>query len=313
MRSAGVDRRGARRRVLAARVAAGIAAGLAVAAWMVGWPGALPDPRPEPAVGPSPAASLPDDTLRPAALDRERVQALAERLELTSGRARPVPDSSSAASTPTLPGGKVWRYFGPLYVGQRVEALVDVAGRQYVVREGSVIDGTRVVQITSEAITIEDARGRREVTRQARGDAVVAWVRNVANAAPAGATTAAAVRGAMTGVPGATSAAALGDPAQAQRALQMLRERMGRGGPAGTPQGSAGGDPTAARGSASEDAGDQRGLAIYEELRNLENKMRIQLNEGSITPEQFRTFMRREYEARGLNFDESRSPGDVPN
>src|SRR5436853_4165507 len=124
-----IHKRDAKRYLRAARVAA---VGLALAAgalWAIDIPGvnrAVREPSRVEAPREAPATQ---PVLRPVSLDRESMEGVATRLELATAHkpAEAGPTGATGAAPPqAAPSGPEWKYFGPIYDGMSVRALVSV-------------------------------------------------------------------------------------------------------------------------------------------------------------------------------------------
>jgi len=317
-----IHKRDAKRYLRAAKVAAVGLALLAAAMWAIDIPGVNRVARETVTVVSPNVPQRQAVVLRPVSLDREASAGLAERLELATSHkpAEAAPAEKTGPSTPTpAAGGPEWKYFGPIYDGMSVRALVSVKGRQRVMREGQQAEGATLQQIAAELIVIKDSSGEHEIARMGSEGTRVSWVRGAGvGAVPGGGPGAGrppgGAPGALTPPGGAARGAGTGD-AQA-RSLDRLRKGRDRGNPGGplaagapaAPGVGAPGAPTPAGADtlAGETTGDQtldaftseqqKMLGAYPELGAIERKLR----ESGMSPDEIADTMAKEYESRGL-------------
>lgn len=174
---------------------------------------------------------------RPEQLDRQSLAATADRLALGANVKAPEPPPVKAAAVeePPPPAGPEWQYLGQITEPDRRLALVSVDGHQRVIPEGQRYGETRLVSITPASITIHDGSGQHRLDLAPRGEARVAWLRDMPASVPPG-------NNMMTP---ATAVAVARQAALAREARQRVGyrtfreredERRGRNRPAG-PQG----------------------------------------------------------------------------
>jgi hypothetical protein len=334
-----IHKRDAKRYLRTARIAAVGLALMAGALWALDIPGVNRPVREAKAPEAPPPAPAAQPVVRAVSLDRDASQAMAERLEAATAHkpaAAPAPTGATGPTGPTGPAqatGPDWKYFGPIYDGLTVRALVSVKGRQRVLREGSEVDGTTLKSIAPDTIVIHDSTGEHEIHRATGDGTRVSWMRGGRGPA-AGAP-------AVTGAPGQTpggaashtpppGGAASGD-AQA-RSLERLRRLRARspggagadlGAGAGTAAGAATGELPPNDAAAQQAivqpppdnvvpmddfiAEQNKLLGAYPDLAIMEYKMR----ETGLPPEQILKEMSVEYQKRGLTLPLNLTPEQI--